>query len=97
MQVNLLKGNAPDGGIGLNLFLEPNKTFGAKAVGYLDITISTNTEDIGGNLGINLGPNLDYKLGDKIFLNAGVSLGLAGDAKQADPGIGLTLIYLSAK
>jgi len=98
LQVNLLKGNAPDGGIGLNLFLEPNKTFGAKAVGYLDITIIANTEDIGGKyLGINLGPNLDYKLSDKIFLNAGVSLGLAGDAKQADPGIGLTLIYLSAK
>lgn len=97
LQVNLLKGYAADG-IGLNLFIEPNKAFGDKMVGYLDLYVSTNTEDIAGDyLGINLGPNVDYKLSDKLVLNAGVSLGLAGDAKQADPGIGATLIYLCAK
>ncbi|MCC7261900.1 MAG: hypothetical protein IT369_05170 [Candidatus Latescibacteria bacterium] len=96
-QVGLLDGYAAKG-INLHLFLEPNKAFGAKAVGYLDIIVNTNTDDIGGDpLGINLAPNVDYKLNDKMTLNAGVSLGLAGDGKQADPGIGITLLYLCAK
>jgi hypothetical protein len=97
VQANLLKGYAADG-VGLNLFLEPYKAIGSKMVGYLDLYVLTNTEDIGGDfLAINLGPNLDYKLNDTMVLNVGVGLGLAGDAKQADPGIGATLIYLCAK
>lgn len=97
LQANLLKGYA-DKGVGLNLFLEPYKAFGSKMVGYLDLYILTNTDDIGGNyLAINLGPNVDYKLNDKMTINVGLGLGLAGDAKQADPGISATLIYLCAK
>lgn len=98
LQVGLLDGFTGGVGTNLHLFLEPNKAFGDKMVGYLDILINTNTDDIGGDyLGINLAPNVDYKLNDKMTLNVGVALGLAGDAKAADPGIGLTLLYLHAK
>ena len=98
LQVSLLDGFTGGVGTKLHLFIEPNKAFGDKAIGYLDILVNTNTEDIAGDyLGIDLAPNVDYKLNDKMTLNAGVALGLAGDAKLADPGIGLTLIYLCAK
>ncbi|MBM3279986.1 MAG: hypothetical protein FJY95_18215 [Candidatus Handelsmanbacteria bacterium] len=96
LQAQLLKGYA-DPGVNLNLFLEPYKAFGEKMIGYLDLYVNTNTDDIGNTLGVNLGPNVDIKLNDTMVLNAGVSLGLAGDAKQADPGLGVTLIYLAAK
>ena len=96
LQAQLLKGYAAKGA-NINLFLEPYKAIGSKMVGYLDLYVNTNTDDIGNTLGINLGPNLDYKLNDTLVLNAGVSLGLAGDFKQADPGIGVTLIYLCTK
>lgn len=94
LQVGLLDGFTGGVGTNLHLFIEPNKAFGDKMVGYLDILINTNTDDIGGDyLGINLAPNVDYKINDKMVLNAGISLGLAGDAKQGGPGIGATLIY----
>lgn len=96
LQADLLKGYTLKG-VNLNLFLEPYKAFGSKMVGYLDLSVLTNTDDIGGKLAINLGPNFDYKLNDTLVLNAGVGLGLAGDAKLADPGISATLIYLCAK
>ena len=33
-----------------------------------------------------------YSVNDKIVANLGISLGVAGDAKQADPGIALAVI-----
>ncbi len=98
LQANLLDGFTGGVGTGLHLFVEPNKAIGSKMVGYLDILVNTNTDDIAGDyLGIDLGPNVDYKINGKTVLNVGVSLGLAGDAKQADPGINATLIWLCAK
>lgn len=55
--------------------------------------ISTNTDDIAGDpLGINLGPNVDYMLNDSTVINAGITAGIAGDGKQEDLGLIVTLI-----
>lgn len=93
LQVNLLKGYAAKG-VGIDLFLEPRKEISSKLTGSLRLLVGTNTDDIGNNLGVDLGPNVDIKINGMFVLNAGISLGLAGDAKQADPGLTLTLIHV---
>lgn len=91
-QVGLLDGYAPVG-VGLWLLVEPYKAINDKLTGYLDLVISTNTDDIGGTpLGINLAPNVDYMLSETAVLNVGVSLGVAGDSKQDDLGAIATLL-----
>jgi hypothetical protein len=90
--VGLLKGYAPKG-VALHALVEPTKALNDQLTAYLDISVRTNTDDIGGSyLAINLTPNVDCKVNDKIVANVGVSLGIAGDAKQADPGIALAVI-----
>lgn len=88
LQAGLLKGYAPDG-IGLDLLAQGTKSMGDKLTGYLDVLVGTNTDEIGDNLGVNLRPNVDYKLNDKGMINLGISVGVAGDAKQDDPGLRL--------
>lgn len=91
-QVGLLDGYAPVG-VGLWLLVEPYKAINEKLTGYLDLVISTNTDDIGGTpLGINLAPNVDYMLSETAVLNVGVSIGVAGDSKQDDLGAIATLL-----
>ena len=89
-KVSLLDGFAPVG-IGIDALVEPSKEFNEKITGFLDILLSLNTDDIGNTLGLNLRPHADYKLGDAGILNVGLSLGIAGDAKQED--LGLEVIY----
>ena len=92
LQVALLDGYTGGTGIGVDLLIEPTKNIGS-LVGYLDILISTNTNDIGGTpLAINLGPNVDYALNENTTINAGVILGLSGDSKAADLGLVVTAI-----
>ena len=91
LQATLLKGYHADG-IGLDLLLEPAKPLGDKLTGYLDVLVRTNTDSIGDNLGINLGPNIDITLNEKAVINAGVTIGIAGDAKQDDIGLVVTLV-----
>lgn len=92
LQVGLLDGYTQGTGINIDLLLEPYKELNDKMVGYLDILIATNTDEIGDNLGINLGPNVDYILNDGLAVNAGVTVGIAGDQKQDDVGIGVVLL-----
>jgi hypothetical protein len=86
LQAGLLKGYAPDG-VGLDLLGQCTKGINDKLTGYLDLLVNTNTDEIGDNLGVNLRPHVDYKLNDKSMINLGISIGLAGDAKQDDPGL----------
>ena len=59
-QVGLLDGYTGGVGVALDLLIEPTKAFGDKLTGYLDILVSNNTDDIGGDfLAINVGPNVD--------------------------------------
>ena len=88
LQVGLLDGYTGGVGANVNLLVEPTMAFGDKITGYLDLLVHTNTDDIAGDLlGIDLGPNVDIMLHDTAVVNVGLTLGLAGDAKQADRGI----------
>jgi hypothetical protein len=88
LQVGLLDGYTGGVGVNLDLLVEPTKAFGDKLTGYLDIIVGTNTDDIAGDhLGIDLGPNVDYMLNESTVINAGVTIGIAGDAKQGDIGL----------
>ena len=92
LQLGLLKGHAAKG-IGIDLLIEPVKPLGEKMVGYLDILVATNTEDIGGAyLAINLGPNVDFMLNETTVINAGVTIGLFGDKKASEIGLGIAAI-----
>ena len=50
------------------------------------IIVNSNTDDLG-TFGLDLGPNVDIALGD-----AGVIVGIAGDAKADDVGLLVSLI-----
>lgn len=96
LQVGLLDGyTAYTSGTGadLHLLVEPTKAFGDKVTGYLDVLVHSNTDDIAGDwLGIDLGPNVDYMINDECVVNAGITLGAVGDAKQDDLGLIVTLV-----
>jgi hypothetical protein len=93
LHLGLLDGHTAGTGIFVDILLEPYKELNDKMVGYLDILIGTNTDDIGGDpLGINLGPNVDYLLSDSMAINAGLTIGIAGDAKADDIGLSVTLL-----
>ena len=92
LAVGLLDGYTGGTGIAIAALIEPTKELNEKLIGYLDVIIGTNTDSIGDNLGIDLGPNVDYMLSEKITVNAGVTLGIAGDLKQDDLGIVATAI-----
>lgn len=83
LEVGLLDGFAA-AGVNLTALIEPTKTINDKIVGYLDIMIATNTDEIGDNLGIDLGPNADIKINDTAVVNVGVVVGIAGDNKADD-------------
>ena len=92
LAVGLLDGYTGGTGIAVAALIEPTKELNEKLIGYLDVIIGTNTDSIGDNLGIDLGPNVDIMVNDKITVNAGVTLGIAGDLKQDDLGIVATAI-----
>ncbi len=55
------------------------------------IIVNSNTDDLG-TFGLDLGPNVDIALGDAGVINAGVIVGIAGDAKADDVGLLVSLI-----
>ena len=87
----VLDGYARDG-VALDLLVEPMHTLGGEWTGYLDIVIATNTDGLGDHLAIDLGPNIDINLNETAIINAGITFGLAGDAKQDDIGLALGLV-----
>ena len=87
----VLDGYARDGEA-LDLLVEPMHTLGGEWTGYLDIVIATNTDGLGDHLAIDLGPNIDINLNETAIINAGITFGLAGDAKQDDIGLALGLV-----
>lgn len=53
--------------------------------------MNSNTDDLG-TFGLDLGPNGDIALGNAGVINAGVIVGIAGDAKADDVGLLVSLI-----
>mgnify|MGYP000542516520 FL=1 len=95
LQIGLLDGYAS--GLAIDLFIEPVKIIDEKITGYLDILISTDTDAFSNNLGVDLGPNVDYALMEDLVFNAGVTVGIAGDGKQQDVGLMITAIKTMGK
>ncbi|MFH1571041.1 MAG: hypothetical protein ABIL09_23815 [Gemmatimonadota bacterium] len=92
-QVGMLDGYTGGRGANLQLLVEPLKAFGEHTVVYLDLLARSTSDDLGGDLAVDLGPNLDYMLSQHLVVNAGVTLGVAGDRKQDD--LGLTVMVLT--
>jgi len=93
LQAAFLDGYTGGTGVGLDLLVEPAKPLGNNLVGYLDILVSTNMDDITGDpLGINLGPNVDFTLNENTVINAGIVIGIAGDAKADEIGLGVAAL-----
>jgi len=91
LQVGLREAYAPEG-VPIHLLIEPVKVFSDKLSGYLDVLISTNTSSPDDDLTIDLGPNLDFLLAEGLLINAGITLGVAGDLKQDEIGLIVTAI-----
>ena len=87
VQVGLLDGYTGGAGVSLSLLVEPAVEFGDRVTTYLDLAASTNTDGLSDHLAVNLSPNADYMFSERLAVNAGLSLGLAGDMKQGDFGI----------
>ncbi len=79
-------------GVALSLLIEPVRAFGDGITGYLDVLIASNTDGVGDHLAIDIGPNADINLNERAIVNAGITFGLAGDARQHDTGLGLSLV-----
>lgn len=98
LQVGLLDGYTGGTGVNIDLLVEPSKAINDKLTAYLDVLVSTNTDDIAGDyLGINLLPYVDYAIQEGLVVSAGVSIGVAGDAKQDDIGIKVAAIKTMSK
>ena len=93
IQVGLLDGYSEDGAdIELLVELvEPPKSLGNNLFGYVGILAATHVDEFGDKLGVNLMPNIDYRLHENAVLGAGISFGIAGDDKQDDLGLVVTL------
>jgi len=85
-RAGFLKGYAYKGVV-LDLLVEPTMAINPQITGFLALLAHTNTDNIGDWLGIDLWPNIDYKLKENVTINAGITLGLAGDFKQNDLGV----------
>ena len=62
-------------------------------MGYCDLIIATHSDDLADRLAIDLLPNVDILKGDRMAVNLGVRLGLAGKRKQEE--VGLVLAFLA--
>lgn len=91
LQASFLDGYTDDG-VTVSLLVEPAMIFGDQLAVYLDILANTNTDDFGDNLAIDLAPNMDIMINDMAVINAGVILGIVGDAKADELGLVVTLL-----
>lgn len=91
LQASFLDGYTDDG-VTVSLLVEPAMIFGDQLAVYLDILANTNTDDFGDTLAIDLAPNMDIMINDMAVINAGVILGIAGDAKADELGLVVTLL-----
>ena len=93
LQVGFLDGFTGGVGTALRVLIRPSLELGPTAVGYLDITGTSNTDNIADFLGIDIAPNVDVLFGDNARLNLGLSIGVAGDLKQDDLGMKAAFLW----
>jgi len=90
--LGFLKGYTGGSGIVLNGQIEPVWVINHRWVAYLDVTISSHTENLNNQLSINAFPNVDWVVSDGNTLNLGLKFGLMGDLKSETTGLYLTLL-----
>lgn len=92
IQAGLLDGYTGGRGVDLALLVEPARELGDRLTAYVDVLVGTNTDDLGDHLRIDLGPNVDYMFSERTAVNAGLTLGVAGDMKQDDLGVSVAVL-----
>jgi len=90
LQIGLLDAYALEG-VAVDILIEPVMEINEKLVGYLDILISTNTDDIGDHLSVLLGPNADIAVAEGWTVNAGVNFSVLSGDLAADTELGLVV------
>lgn len=97
LHLGLLKGYAAKG-MAIEALIEPTIPMCKHAVGYLDLTITTNTDDLGDHLSALLSPNVDITLREGYTVNVGTRVSvMSGDlAPDTDVGISVGLIWNGA-
>jgi hypothetical protein len=90
--IGLLDGYTNGTGIIIDALLEPVLLLNPQWTAYLDLLISSNTDDFGNFLAVDFAPNIDWILSDGNALNFGLTIGLAGDLKSKKTGLAITLL-----
>lgn len=93
LQIGLLDAYAPVG-VAVDILLQPVVPINEKFTGYLDVLISTNTDDAAEYLSVLVAPNVDVMLVEGWTLNAGVyGSAMSGDfAPNTEFGLVLTVL-----
>lgn len=93
LQIGLLDAYAPVG-MAVEILLQPVRPINEKFVGYLDVLISTNTDDMAEYLSVLVSPNVDVMLAEGWTLNAGVyGSAMSGDfAPNTEFGLIVTVL-----
>ncbi len=90
--IGLLNGYTKGTGIIVDALIEPVLLLNPRWTAYLDLLISSNTNDFGNFLAVDFAPNIDWVMSDGNALNFGLILGLAGDLKSEKTGVAITLL-----
>ena len=92
LHIGFLKGYTGGSGIVLDGQIEPIWVINNRWVAYLDLNISSHTDNLNNHLSINAFPNIDWVVSDGNALNLGLKFGLMGDLKSEKTGLYLTLL-----
>ena len=93
LQLGLLDAYAPVG-IAVDILLQPVRPINDKFTGYLDVLITTNTDDMAEYLSVLVAPNVDMMLAEGWTLNAGIyGSAMSGDfAENTEFGLIITVL-----
>jgi hypothetical protein len=81
-------------GVVISALVEPTRQISQSLMGYCDLIIVTHSDDLADELAIDLLPNIDVLKGNRLAVNLGVRLGLAGKRKQKEVGMVLGLLSI---
>lgn len=74
-------------GVDLSLLVEPRRPLGDAVTVYLGVTTQTNTEAPGDGFALDVRPSADLNLSETAIVNAGLTVGVAGDRKANHVGL----------
>jgi len=89
-----LKAYSGGSGVSIAALVEPTRQVSQSVMGYCDLIIVTQSDDLVDELAIDLLPNIDFLKGDRMAVNLGVRFGLAGKRKQEEVELVLGILGL---